>query len=57
MILHCTKCMHEWQSTDKNSKCDWCGADGKVIGKSWDDEALEHYPIVFPTCPPKVNPL
>jgi hypothetical protein len=30
--------MHEWQSTDKNSKCAWCGADGYVVGKSWFDE-------------------
>jgi len=30
-LMHCSKCHHEWESVDKESRCDWCGADGKVL--------------------------
>jgi len=30
-LFHCTSCHHEWESIDKESKCDWCGAPGKVL--------------------------
>lgn len=30
-LLHCTNCHHEWESTSRTSKCDWCGAAGEVI--------------------------
>lgn len=28
--LKCNKCHHEWEGT-KASKCDWCGAGGKIL--------------------------
>lgn len=30
-LMNCSKCDHEWESTDKESLCDWCGAAGKVL--------------------------
>ena len=30
-LMHCSKCHHEWESIDKESLCDWCGAPGKVL--------------------------
>ena len=30
-LFHCTECHHEWECVDKESKCDWCGAPGKVL--------------------------
>lgn len=30
-LMHCSKCHHEWESTDKERLCDWCGASGKVL--------------------------
>jgi|GEM_PF-2437777 len=31
-LFHCTKCHHEWEHVAvREDKCDWCGADGKII--------------------------
>ena len=38
MIVHCDKCQHEWEAMYQDVlKCDWCGAGGHFIGKSWYD--------------------
>ena len=29
--VKCNKCHHEWDSVSPESKCDWCGSDGKVL--------------------------
>jgi Zn finger protein HypA/HybF involved in hydrogenase expression len=29
--LKCKKCQHEWDSVSSESKCEWCGSDGKVL--------------------------
>ena len=28
--LKCNKCHHEWEGS-KSSKCDWCGAGGRIL--------------------------
>ena len=30
-LMHCTKCHHEWECSDKESCCDWCGSPGRVL--------------------------
>lgn len=42
-LLHCSKCHHEWESSDstlKQSICDWCGAIGYVLAKKTPLEIL-----------------
>jgi hypothetical protein len=29
-LLKCTECHHEWEGL-KDSRCDWCGKDGKIL--------------------------
>lgn len=29
--LHCNKCHHEYEATNENEKCDWCGSDGYLL--------------------------
>ena len=29
--LKCRKCHHEWDDVSPNSKCSWCGSEGKVL--------------------------
>lgn len=46
MIIHCSKCHHEWQvvALRDQPKCDWCGARGKVV----------RHPARIPTAKPTV---
>jgi len=37
-LLHCKKCMHEWESVVQDSKCDWCGNSSYTLT---DSTALE----------------
>lgn len=30
-LLHCKKCHHEFESADKDAKCDWCGEDSYIL--------------------------
>ena len=30
-LLHCKKCHHEWESSNVNSTCDWCGSKSYVL--------------------------
>lgn len=40
MIVHCTKCQHEWQAIAQVGVCDWCGAPGRQIGVDYMDSDL-----------------
>jgi hypothetical protein len=32
--VHCSQCHHEWETSDCQSRCDWCGAPaGKILEK------------------------
>ena len=33
-IWACTKCHHEWQSSEK-SICSWCGGEGRELGPAY----------------------
>ena len=37
-IFHCMKCHHEWERAekDKPQKCDWCGAEGRLLDESFE---------------------
>ena len=30
-LLHCSVCHHEWETMEKDDKCDWCGEGGYVL--------------------------
>jgi hypothetical protein len=39
-LFHCTKCMHEWESSSTNSKCDWCNTKGYILAEKTDFESF-----------------
>ena len=39
-LLKCCKCVHEWETTDSKSLCDWCGGTGNTLEK---ETSLERY--------------
>jgi len=52
MILHCSKCHHEWEG-EEGENCDWCGADSYPLDEDYDtriinrmaDHMRSHYGI------------
>jgi hypothetical protein len=30
-LFHCTDCHHEWEGTDEDYKCEWCGEPGRIL--------------------------
>lgn len=41
-LLHCKKCMHEWEGR-KGSKCDWCGGKGYILQEETQFENFVRY--------------
>lgn len=35
MIVHCTRCQHEWQAVVNDHPCRWCGAPGRPIASDY----------------------
>lgn len=33
-LLHCTECHHEWESSEDEEECDWCGGDSYMLDKN-----------------------
>lgn len=44
--VHCSRCDHEWETTDLKEKCDWCGHPiGRVLEKETPLERMLNNPI------------
>lgn len=39
-LLHCSECHHEWEATNEEEVCDWCGAPGFVLEEKTELERM-----------------
>jgi len=39
-LMHCMKCVHEWESTSSESLCGWCGSAGYILSPQTELEKM-----------------